>query len=166
MQPFEGLWANSIPDGRSCWQPNSRRIRGFPSRPILRRHPIDDCHVAVRSSRVRGIVPADIARSISRLWRSQEVVGPNVACTAAAKTVYWQEGIGASAERRSSKPGMGPLCEPLPSDWLLALALTSYPAVVADVSRIHPPGSAKHRQSWRCCLGRSSLECPPRCKGR
>ena len=70
------------------------RIRGVP-----RGQYTDDTQltVATLQSIVRrnGVDVHDIARSIARLWRSQEVVGPGGACTAAADRLlaggHWSE---------------------------------------------------------------------------
>lgn len=80
--PFEGLWSHSIPDAASLMT-GFAEFEGYP-----RGQYTDDTQLTVATLRSivrRGeIDPADIARSIARLWRSQAVVGPGGACTAAA----------------------------------------------------------------------------------
>jgi ADP-ribosyl-[dinitrogen reductase] hydrolase len=80
--PFEGLWSHSIPDP-SALLAGFAEYEGFPNGQYT-----DDTQltVATLESVVRrsGIETGDVARSIARLWRSQAVVGPGGACTAAA----------------------------------------------------------------------------------
>jgi ADP-ribosylglycohydrolase len=91
--PFEGLWARSIPDA-AVLLAGFAEFEGFP-----RGQYTDDTQLTVATLqsvvRVRGVDPADVARSISRLWRSQAVVGPGGACTAAADQLlaggHWSE---------------------------------------------------------------------------
>src|SRR5205814_7451523 len=69
--PFEGLWARSIPEPAVLLS-DYAEFEGFP-----RGQYTDDTQltVATLQSVVRAgcIDPADIARSIARLWRSQAV---------------------------------------------------------------------------------------------
>src|ERR1700733_2635944 len=91
--PFEGLWSRSIPDADALLTQYAE-FEGFP-----RGQYTDDTQltVATLQSIVRrnGIEPPDIAHAISRLWRSQTVVGPGGACTAAADRLlaggHWSE---------------------------------------------------------------------------
>lgn len=80
--PFEGLWSTSIPEPDVLLS-DFAEYAGFPHGQYT-----DDTQLTVAAIRsvVRngGIDPADIARAIARLWRSQAVVGPGGACTAAA----------------------------------------------------------------------------------
>lgn len=91
--PFEGLWSRSIPD-TSALLAQYAEFEGFP-----RGQYTDDTQltVATLQSIVRrhDIDVHDIACSIARLWRSQEVVGPGGACTSAADRIlaggHWSE---------------------------------------------------------------------------
>jgi ADP-ribosylglycohydrolase len=91
--PFEGLWAASIPNSADLLA-GYAEYEGFP-----RGQYTDDTQLTVATLksiiRERCIDAADIARSIARLWRSQAVVGPGGACTAAADKllagVPWSE---------------------------------------------------------------------------
>jgi ADP-ribosylglycohydrolase len=91
--PFEGLWSSSIPDPMALLAQYAE-FEGFPRGQFT-----DDTQltVATLQSIVRrnGIEPRDIAASIARLWRSQTVVGPGGACTAAADRLlaggHWSE---------------------------------------------------------------------------
>jgi ADP-ribosylglycohydrolase len=91
--PFEGLWARSIPAPATLLA-GFGEFEGFP-----RGQYTDDTQLTVATLRsivrLQGVDPEDIARSISRLWRSQEVVGPGGACTAAADRflggAHWSE---------------------------------------------------------------------------
>ena len=80
--PFEGLWSHSIP-GASELLAGYGEFEGFP-----RGQYTDDTQLTMATLqsivRVGCIDPKDIARSIARLWRSQEVIGPGGACTSAA----------------------------------------------------------------------------------
>ena len=80
--PFEGLWSDSIPQPPALLA-GFAEYEGFPCGQYT-----DDTQltVATLKSVIRqgGIEPCDVARSIARLWRSQAVVGPGGACTAAA----------------------------------------------------------------------------------
>jgi ADP-ribosylglycohydrolase len=91
--PFEGLWSHSIPEP-SVLLAGFAEYEGFPNGQYT-----DDTQLttATLESVVRrgGIDLGDVARSIARLWRSQEVVGPGGACTAAADRIlagdHWSE---------------------------------------------------------------------------
>jgi ADP-ribosylglycohydrolase len=80
--PFEGLWSHSIPDPAALIA-GYAEFEGYPIGQYT-----DDTQLTIAT--LRSIVhcghidPAHIARSIARLWRSQAVVGPGGACTAAA----------------------------------------------------------------------------------
>jgi ADP-ribosylglycohydrolase len=91
--PFEGLWSRYIPES-SVLLAGYAEFEGFP-----RGQYTDDTQLTIatlQSILRRGhIDPKHIARSIARLWRSQEVVGPGGACTAAADRLlaggHWNE---------------------------------------------------------------------------
>jgi ADP-ribosylglycohydrolase len=131
--PFEGLWARSIPDA-SALMAEYAEYEGFP-----RGQYTDDTQLTIATLksvvRRRGIDPGDIARSISRLWRSQAVVGPGGACTAAADRLlaggHWSV-CGAAIGQAGNGTAMRTAA--------LGLYFLSRPgelsAVVADVSQI------------------------------
>jgi ADP-ribosylglycohydrolase len=138
--PFEGLWSHSIPEARALLA-GYAEYEGFP-----RGQYTDDTQLTVATLqsviRTRCLDPADIARSIARLWRSQAVVGPGGACTAAADRLLagdnWSE-CGAPVGQAGNGTAMrtaalGLYFLPCPGD----LA-----AEVAQVSRIthHDPRS-------------------------
>ena len=80
--PFEGLWARHI-------QPAAELLAGYAEfEGFPRGQYTDDTQLTVATLRsvvrLGQVDPADVARSIARLWRSQAVVGPGGACTAAA----------------------------------------------------------------------------------
>jgi ADP-ribosylglycohydrolase len=91
--PFEGLWSHDIPCAAELME-GFAEFEGFP-----RGQYTDDTQLTVATVksivRRRHIDPADIAQSIARLWRSQAVVGPCGACTAAADALLagktWME---------------------------------------------------------------------------
>ncbi len=91
--PFEGLWSHCIPPAPELLA-GFAEYEGFP-----RGQYTDDTQLTVATLESvvhRGQVdPADVARSIARLWRSQAVVGPGGACTAAADRLlagsHWSE---------------------------------------------------------------------------
>src|SRR5262245_15796617 len=90
--PFEGLWSRCIPKAPALLA-GYAEYEGFP-----RGQYTDDTQLTVATLRSvvrRGRVdPADIARSIARLWRSQAVVGPGGPCTAADRLLaagHWSD---------------------------------------------------------------------------
>ena len=80
--PFEGLWSRSIPQQEELLS-GFAEFEGYP-----RGQYTDDTQLTIATLESivqhRRIDPAEVARSIANLWRSQEVVGPGGACTAAA----------------------------------------------------------------------------------
>jgi ADP-ribosylglycohydrolase len=131
--PFEGLWARSIPEA-SVLLAGYAEFEGFP-----RGQYTDDTQLTIATLRsivrVGRIDPADVAHSIARLWRSQEVVGPGGACTAAADRllagVHWSES-GSPVGQAGNGTAMRTAA--------LGLYFTARPAdltgAVAEVSRI------------------------------
>jgi ADP-ribosylglycohydrolase len=91
--PFEGLWSRNIPAAPALLA-EFAEVEGYP-----RGQYTDDTQLTIATLksvvRLGGIEPADIARSIARLWRTQEVVGPGGACTSAADRLlaggHWSE---------------------------------------------------------------------------
>jgi ADP-ribosylglycohydrolase len=91
--PFEGLWSHCIPEA-SVLLSEFAEFEGFP-----RGQYTDDTQLTVVTLRsvvrLGDLEPGDVARSIARLWRSQAVVGPGGACTAAADRLlaggHWSE---------------------------------------------------------------------------
>lgn len=91
--PFEGLWSHCIPEAPGLLA-GFAEYEGFP-----RGQYTDDTQLTVATLqsvvRLGHLDPGDVARSIARLWRSQAVVGPGGACTAAADCLlaggHWSE---------------------------------------------------------------------------
>jgi ADP-ribosylglycohydrolase len=91
--PLEGLWSHSIPEAAALLA-GYAEYEGFPLGQYT-----DDTQLTVATLqavvRAGCLDPAAIARSIARLWRSQAVVGPGGACTAAADRLleggHWSE---------------------------------------------------------------------------
>jgi ADP-ribosylglycohydrolase len=89
--PYEGLWPDSIPDETTLLE-GFAEFEGYPCGQYT-----DDTQLSVATVRAilksGGVVPAEIASSITELWRTQSVVGPGGACTRAAhqflKTGNW-----------------------------------------------------------------------------
>lgn len=81
--PFEGLWSHDIPTSNSLIS-SYHEYHGYPSGQYT-----DDTQLTlatIQSIVENGeIVIADIARSISELWRHHSVIGPGGACTQAAE---------------------------------------------------------------------------------
>jgi ADP-ribosyl-[dinitrogen reductase] hydrolase len=131
--PFEGLWARSIPEA-SALMAGFAEYEGFP-----RGQYTDDTQLTVAALqsvvRRRRIDPADIARSISRLWRSQAVVGPGGACTAAADRLlaggHWSE-CGAEV----GQAGNGTAMRTAALGLLFVRRHSELPTPIAHVSRI------------------------------
>jgi ADP-ribosylglycohydrolase len=131
--PFEGLWSDCIPAPPALLA-GFAEYEGFP-----RGQYTDDTQltVATLKSVVRrgGIDPGDVARSIAKLWRSQAVVGPGGACTAAADRLLaggdWSEcgspvgQAGNGTAMRTAALGLYFLSRP-----------ADLPGAVAQVSRI------------------------------
>ena len=131
--PFEGYWEHQLP-GRNALLRGFAEVEGYP-----RGQYTDDTQLTlatVESIVRRGsLEPADIARSIASLWKTQSVVGPGGACTFAAhaflKTRDWttcgapvgQAGNGTAM--RTAALGLYFLRDP-----------ERLPEAVADVSRI------------------------------
>ena len=131
--PFEGYWDHQLP-GRKALLRGFAEVEGYP-----RGQYTDDTQLTLAT--VESIVrhgspePAQIARSIASLWKTQSVVGPGGACTFAAnaflRTRDWttcgapvgQAGNGTAM--RTAALGLYFLDDP-----------DRLPEVVADVSRI------------------------------
>ncbi len=81
--PFEGLWSDDIPLAESLAS-SFHEYHGYPSGQYT-----DDTQLTIatiKSIVQQGdIVVADVARSISELWRHHSVIGPGGACTQAAE---------------------------------------------------------------------------------
>ncbi|HWE35898.1 MAG TPA: ADP-ribosylglycohydrolase family protein [Isosphaeraceae bacterium] len=80
--PFEGYWEHQLPRKRALLG-GFAEVEGYP-----RRQYTDDTQLTlatIESIVRRGrLEPADVARSIASLWKTQSVVGPGGACTFAA----------------------------------------------------------------------------------
>jgi ADP-ribosylglycohydrolase len=89
--PYEGLWPRSIPDAAALLA-GFAAFEGYPPGQYT-----DDTQLSVATVqavlRAGAVVPAEIAHSVARLWRTQSVIGPGGACTRAAhqflKTGDW-----------------------------------------------------------------------------
>jgi len=81
--PFEGLWSNDIPTAQSLVS-SFHEYHGYPNGQYT-----DDTQLTIATIESivdnGDIIVADIARSISELWRHQSVIGPGGACTQAAE---------------------------------------------------------------------------------
>jgi ADP-ribosylglycohydrolase len=129
--PFEGLWSRSIPDATALLAEYAE-FEGFP-----RGQYTDDTQLTIATLqsviRHRCIDAADVARSISRLWRSQAVVGPGGACTAAADRLlaggHWSEcgaPVGQAGNGTSMRTAaLGLYFLPCPADLAEAVAKVS-----------------------------------------
>ncbi len=131
--PFEGLWSDCIPQREQLLE-DFGEFEGYP-----RGQYTDDTQLTVATLesvvRLGRIDPADIARGIARLWKTQAVVGPGGACTCAADRllagVDWKSSgadvgqAGNGTAMRTAALGLSFLRRP-----------KELPAVVADVSRI------------------------------
>jgi ADP-ribosylglycohydrolase len=131
--PFEGLWSHSIPPGPVLLA-GYAPFEGYPTGQYT-----DDTQLTVATlesvTRLGRLDPADVARRIARLWRSQAVVGPGGACTAAADRLlaggHWADSgapvgqAGNGTAMRTAAVGLYFLSRP-----------ARLPAEVADVSRI------------------------------
>jgi ADP-ribosylglycohydrolase len=131
--PFEGLWSHCIPEPPELLT-DFAEFEGYP-----RGQYTDDTQLTVAT--LRSIVRlgrldvGDIAHSIARLWRSQEVVGPGGACTVAADRLlaggHWSESgapvgqAGNGTAMRTAALGLYFLSSP-----------ADLPEAVAQVSRI------------------------------
>src|SRR5262245_59586028 len=80
--PFERLWPESIPNEKTLLA-EFADFEGYP-----RGQYTDDTQLSVATVQAivkeGEILPAAIARSIARLWKTQAIVGPGGACTRAA----------------------------------------------------------------------------------
>ena len=91
--PFEGLWSHSIPNEDSLLA-GFHEFEGYPAGQYT-----DDTQLSLATVQAilksRDVVPVEIARAISRLWKTQAVIGPGGACTSAAhnflKTGDWTQ---------------------------------------------------------------------------
>ena len=133
--PYEGLWSHSIPD-EAMLLAGFAEFEGYPPGQFT-----DDTQLSVATVeaivKAGDVVPAEIARSIARLWRNDSVIGPGGACTQAAhrflKTGDWtscgapvgQAGNGTATAMRTAVLGLFFLRDH-----------ERLPELVADVSRI------------------------------
>jgi ADP-ribosyl-[dinitrogen reductase] hydrolase len=131
--PFEGLWSRSIPEP-SVLLTDYAEFEGYP-----RGQYTDDTQLTIATLQSvirRGhIDPQHIARSIARLWRSQEVIGPGGAFTAAADRLlaggHWYQcgspvgQAGNGTAMRTAAMGLYFMSRP-----------EGLPKIVADISRI------------------------------
>lgn len=131
--PFEGLWSRSIPQPAELLA-GFAEYEGFP-----RGQYTDDTQLTVATLqsvvRLGCLDTADVARSVARLWRSQAVVGPGGACTAAADKLlaggHWSE-CGAAV----GQAGNGTAMRTAALGLYFLTCPAELPAAVADVSRV------------------------------
>src|SRR3984893_16809153 len=90
----------------------------------------------------RDVVPAEIARSIARLWKKESVVGPGGSCTRAAHT-FLKTGDWSKCGAPVGQAGNGTAMRTAVVGLFFVNDPDRLPAVVADVSRIthHDPRS-------------------------
>jgi ADP-ribosylglycohydrolase len=131
--PFEGYWDHQLPSRKALLR-GFAEVEGYP-----RGQYTDDTQLTLATveSIVRqgALEPADVARSIAALWKTQSVVGPGGACTFAAnafpKTRDWKTcgapvgQAGNGTAMRTAALGLYFLRDP-----------ERLPMAVADVSRI------------------------------
>lgn len=81
--PFEGLWSDDIPSSDSL----TSSFHDYHGYPVGQYTDDTQLTVAAIESIVQNgdVIIADIARSISELWRHHTVIGPGGACTQAAE---------------------------------------------------------------------------------
>jgi ADP-ribosyl-[dinitrogen reductase] hydrolase len=131
--PFEGLWFRSIPTSEDLLA-GFAEFEGYP-----RGQYTDDTQltIATLGSIVehRQIDPAEIARSIAKLWRTQEVVGPGGACTSAADRFLagtsWRD-----CGEEVGQAGNGTAMRTAALGLYFWNASEELPGTVADISRI------------------------------
>ena len=90
----------------------------------------------------RDVFPAEIARSIARLWKTESVVGPGGACTAAAHH-FLKSGDWSACGAAVGQAGNGTAMRTAVMGLFFVNAPDRLPIAVADVSRIthHDPRS-------------------------
>lgn len=138
--PYEGLWAHTLPDADTLLA-GFAEFEGYP-----RGQYTDDTQLSVATVqavlRASDVIPAEVARSIARLWKRQSVIGPGGACTQAAhrflRTGDWV-GCGAPV----GQAGNGAAMRTAVLGLFFLHVPDRLPAAVADVCRIthHDPRS-------------------------
>jgi ADP-ribosylglycohydrolase len=164
--PFEGLWSRCIPEA-SALLAGFTEYEGFPSRQYT-----DDTQLTVATLqsvvRLGRLEPDHIARSIARLWRSQAVVGPGGACTAAADRLlagcHWSESGAAVGQA-----GNGTAMRTAALGLYFVSCPGDLPKAVAEVSRIthQDPrsiaGGVAIASAARLLAGQPGVEAEPLC---
>jgi ADP-ribosylglycohydrolase len=131
--PYEGVWARSVPAPPDLLA-GFAEYEGYPRGQFT-----DDTQLTIATLesvvRLGRLDPADVARAIARLWRSQSVVGPGGACTSAADRLlagaHWSQSgapegqAGNGTAMRTAALGLYFLDRP-----------AQLPQSVADISRI------------------------------
>jgi ADP-ribosylglycohydrolase len=138
--PFEGLWPHQIPD-RPWLLDDFAEIEGYPKGQYT-----DDTQLSVAT--VESLVASGdlslphLARSIARLWKKQEVVGPGGACTHAALT-FLRTGDWTTCGAAVGQAGNGTAMRTAVLGLFFLDEPERLPAAVADVSKIthHDPRS-------------------------
>jgi ADP-ribosylglycohydrolase len=138
--PFEGLWSHSIPD-EGALLAGFGEFEGYPPGQYT-----DDTQLSVATVqailKARDVVPAEIARSIAWLWKTESVVGPGGACTRAAHS-FLKSGDWSTCGAPVGQAGNGTAMRTAVVGLFFVNTPDALPAVVADVSRIthHDPRS-------------------------
>jgi ADP-ribosylglycohydrolase len=138
--PFEGLWSHSIPDDETLLS-GFAEFEGYPPGQYT-----DDTQLSIATVKAilkaGDVIPAEIARFISRLWKTASVVGPGGACTRAAHR-YLKTGDWTCCGAPEGQAGNGTAMRTAVLGLFFVNAPGRLPPVVADVCRIthHDPPS-------------------------
>jgi ADP-ribosyl-[dinitrogen reductase] hydrolase len=131
--PFEGLWSQSIPDEESLIA-SFAEFEGYPRGQFT-----DDTQLSIATVQAilksGEVIPADIARSIARLWKKQSVIGPGGACTRAALD-FLDTGDWTRCGAPVGQAGNGTAMRTAVLGLFFLRHLERLPSLVADVSRI------------------------------
>jgi ADP-ribosyl-[dinitrogen reductase] hydrolase len=131
--PFEGYWSHTLPDEEALLE-GFAEFEGYP-----RGQYTDDTQLTiatVESIIRRGtLAPADVARSIAALWKSQAVVGPGGACTFAANA-FLKSGDWTTCGAPVGQAGNGTAMRTAALGLYFVGDPDRLPGAVAEVSRI------------------------------
>ncbi len=131
--PYEGVWSRSIPDENSLLA-GFAEFEGYPLGQYT-----DDTQLTVATVRAilkcGAVVPAEVARSIARLWTTSSVIGPGGACTRAAHG-FLQSGDWRTCGAPIGQAGNGTAMRTAVVGLFFLQQPERLPATVADISRI------------------------------
>lgn len=131
--PYEGLWSHSIPNEETLLA-GFADFEGYP-----RGQYTDDTQLSMATVEAivksGDVVPAEIARSIAKLWKNESVVGPGGACTQAAHR-FLKTGDWASCGAPVGQAGNGTAMRTAVLGLFFLHDPQRLPGLVADVSRI------------------------------